>query len=73
MGIVADVKKDDLGLLLVALGTGQTFETPQAWCYVHPSQQPVAARLSRGNLVAARGTVTGLMLNVDVHDCLLMQ
>jgi tRNA_anti-like len=73
VGIVSDVQKDLLGSLYVGLGTGRNFESPEVWCYVRPGQEAFALALPKGTRVAARGTLMGLMINLDVRNCTLAQ
>ncbi|MFP2960480.1 OB-fold protein [Myxococcus sp. 1LA] len=68
-GIVDDVKKDILDSVYITVGTGRRFETPQVQCFVADAHVKKAATLSKGARVGVRGRVQGLMMNVLVHDC----
>ncbi|GEL72986.1 OB-fold protein [Myxococcus virescens] len=68
-GIVDDVKKDIMNSVYITVGTGRQFEIPQVQCYVADDHVNKAANLSKGSRVKVRGRVQGLMMNVLVRDC----
>lgn len=72
-GIVDDVKKDILGSIFVTVGTGKRFEIPRAQCFFSDSHAASVSRLSGGSRITVRGRVEGLMMNVLVKDCILVQ
>ena len=72
-GIVGDVKKDILDDVYITLGTGQMFEIPVVQCFVKKDQVTRAAGLSKGDKVTVRGKVNGLMMNVLVKECDILQ
>ncbi|QQR47758.1 hypothetical protein JKA73_17635 [Myxococcus xanthus] len=68
-GVVDDVKKDIMNSVYITVGTGRRFEIPQVQCFVADNQVGKAANLSKGSRVRVRGRVQGLMMNVLVKDC----
>ncbi len=72
-GIVDDVKKDIMDSVYITVGTGRRFEIPQVQCFVADDQVSKAANLSKGSRVSVRGRVRGLMMNVLVHDCEIVE
>jgi hypothetical protein len=72
-GLVGDVKKDILGSIYVTVGRGALFEFPVVQCFAASGQEAAAAGLSKGNKVTVRGRVSGLMMNVLVKDCSIVQ
>ena len=72
-GIVGDIKKDILGDIYVTVGTGKSFEIPKAQCFFGDSHAAAVSRLSGGARITVRGRVEGLMMNVLVKDCILVQ
>ena len=72
-GIVDDVKKDILDSVYITVGTGRRFEIPQVQCFIADDQVNKAANLSKGSRVSVRGRVQGLMMNVLVHDCEIVE
>jgi len=68
-GVVDDVKKDIMNSVYITVGTGRQFEIPQVQCFVADEHVNKAASLSRGSRVQVRGRVQGLMMNVLVQDC----
>jgi hypothetical protein len=72
-GIVGDIKKDITDTIYVTLGTGEWLQIPQVQCFFPDSKARETARLSSGQHVRMRGTVKGLMMNVLVEDCDIVQ
>ena len=72
-GLVGDVKKDILGSIYVTVGRGALFEFPVVQCFAARGQEAAAANLSKGNRVTVRGRVSGLVMNVLVKDCTIVQ
>lgn len=70
-GTVDDVKKDVLGDIYVAVGTGAQFEIPQVQCFAKGGQADAFAKLNKGQKVTVQGRVDGLMMNVLVRDCVV--
>jgi hypothetical protein len=72
-GLVGDVKKDILGSIYVTVGTGAVFEIPTVQCFFEKDQTEAVSSLSKGNKITVRGRVSGLMMNVLVKKCVLVQ
>lgn len=72
-GKVGDIKKDVLGNIYVTVGSGDEYEIRQVQCFVDDENQATVMNLSPGNQVTVRGRVDGLMLNVMVKDCVIVQ
>jgi hypothetical protein len=68
-GIVGDVKKDILDNPYVIVGTGKDFEIPTVQCSLSTKGVDRAATLHKGDSVTMRGTVSGLMFNVQLKNC----
>jgi aspartyl/asparaginyl-tRNA synthetase len=74
-GAVREVKKDILDHVYVKVGdhertgTQALVEIPAVQCFPKDDQIAKAASLSKGDLVAVRGHVEGLMMNVLIKDC----
>lgn len=62
-----------LGSIYVTLGTGAAFESPTVQCFFEKEHEQVVAALSKGNKVTVNGRVSGLMMNVLVKKCALVQ
>lgn len=69
VGLVGEIKKDILDKPYVTLGTGADFEIPVVQCSLASGQEGAAANLTKGQAIAAKGRVTGLMMNVQLEDC----
>ena len=69
VGMVGDIKKDILDHPYVTVGTGADFEIPMVQCTLKDGQESAAGNLSKGQAVALRGRVSGLMMNVQLDDC----
>jgi hypothetical protein len=69
VGIVGDIKKDIMDTPYVTVGTGADFEIPMVQCSLKGGQEGAAANLSKGQAVALKGRVSGLMMNVQLDDC----
>jgi tRNA(Ile2) C34 agmatinyltransferase TiaS len=70
-GKVDDVKNDILNHPFVTLGTGKQFEIPQIQCSLAESEAGKAANLSKGQDITVVGEVKGLMMNVQVDECMI--
>jgi hypothetical protein len=69
VGLVGQISKDILDHPFVTVGSGAEFEIPVVQCSLASGQEGAAANLSKGQAIAVRGTVTGLMMNVQMEDC----
>jgi hypothetical protein len=72
-GVVDDVKRDVLNTVYVVVGTGKKYEMRQVQCFVDEDNANTVASLTKGRRVTIRGRVKGLMMNVLVEDCELVQ
>lgn len=70
-GKLMAAKKGLGGGMYVTLGTGAAFEIPALQCSLRSSQEERAASLNKGESVTVEGTVSGLMGNVQVGDCII--
>lgn len=70
-GKVDDVKNDILNNPFVTLGTGKQFEIPQIQCSLADSEGGKAANLTKGQDITVIGDVTGLMMNVQMNECVI--
>lgn len=71
-GFVGDVKKDVLGDAYITLGAGGPFEVVMVQCVLNKAQVKKAAALSQGTRVTVRGRVSGMLMNVLVRECELV-
>jgi hypothetical protein len=70
-GSVDLIKKDFLDNMYVTLGTGAIFEIPVIQCHLNKEQEMTAANLTKGQKVTVKGRVDGLMMNVQLKDCVI--
>jgi hypothetical protein len=69
-GKVDDIGKDILDDAYVTVGTGAAFELPTAQCSLG---DPTDAKgLKKGQAITVRGEVRGLMMNVQLGDCVVV-
>lgn len=72
-GRVSDTKRDILNNIFVTLGTGRMFEIPEVQCFFENRWASAAAQLSKGQTITVRGRVDGLMFNVLVKNCEILE
>ncbi len=72
-GLVGDIKKDITNTIYVTVGTGEWLQIPMVQCFFDDSAANVTARLSNGQHVRMKGLVDGLMMNVLVKGCQIVQ
>lgn len=72
-GKVTAIKKDITDNMFVTLGTGREFEIPEVQCTLKDSNASAASNLSKGQTVTVQGEVSGLMMNVLLDDCDIVQ
>ncbi|WP_395854744.1 zinc-ribbon domain-containing protein [Cystobacter fuscus] len=72
-GVVDDVKRDVLNTVYVIVGTGKRYEVRQVQCFLDEDNAQTVASLTKGSRVTIRGRVEGLMMNVLVKDCEIVQ
>lgn len=70
-GKVNNIKNDLAGDPYVTVGTGKQFEIPEVQCSLSKSSAAAAAELSKGAEVTVVGRVSGLMMNVQLKDCVI--
>jgi hypothetical protein len=69
-GAVNEIKKDFTDSTYVELGNGGQFEFETVHCMMRSDQVAAAAGLNKGQMVAMRGRVSGLVVgSVVVDDC----
>lgn len=66
-GTVGDIKKDILDNIYVILKAGSEYDLRDVQCYLN--DESIAASLSKGQMIVIRGTCDGLMMNVQMKDC----
>ncbi|MFY0571471.1 OB-fold protein [Archangium lansingense] len=71
-GVVDDVKRDVLNTVYVVVGTGKRYEVRMLQCFIDEDNANTVASLTKGSRVTIRGRVKGLMMNVLVEDCELV-
>lgn len=69
-GTVGDVKKDIVGNPYVILTPHGGMIFPSAQCTFSDGGQ--AAKLNKGDSIKVRGKIGGLMMNVQVRDCVVV-
>jgi len=72
-GTVDDIKKDIMDSIYVTIGTGAQFEIPQAQCYFDDDFAKKAASLEHGQKITVDCDAAGLMMNVQMKDCSLVE
>lgn len=72
-GVVDDVKRDVLNTVYVVVGTGKRYEARYLQCFLDEEKTKTVASLTKGSRVTIRGRVKGLMMNVLVEDCELVE
>ncbi len=72
-GVIGDVKRDLLNQIYVTVGTGKMFEIPIVQCFFPESAAAKVTTLNKGMRVTVRGNVSGLMANVLVKNCSLVE
>lgn len=72
-GTVGEIKKDILGDIYVIVGTGAAFEFPECQVYFQGDATNKAADLKKGGKVTVKGTVDGLMMNVQIKDAVFVE
>lgn len=70
-GKVDDVKNDIMNNPFVTIGTGKQFEIPQIQCSLADTEAGKAADLAKGQEITVVGEVTGLMMNVQLDECMI--
>jgi hypothetical protein len=72
-GLVNTVKKDITNAIYVTIGTGEWLQIPEVQCFFDDSKAYETSRLTKGQFVRVTGTVDGLMMNVLVKNCSVVQ
>jgi hypothetical protein len=68
-GVLGDIKKDILDNPYVTLGHGRDFEIPEVQCSLASSHEKAAESLRKGQMITVVGSVSGLLMNVQMDDC----
>ena len=72
-GGVTSVKKDILDNIFVTIGTGRQFEIREVQCFFSEEWASKAASLQKGRRITIRGKCDGLMMNVLLKDCEIIE
>jgi hypothetical protein len=72
-GVVVDVKRDVLNQVFVVVGTSRQFDVRLLQCFFDEDHAKKTASLTQGARVTVRGRVDGLVMNVLVKDCEIIQ
>jgi hypothetical protein len=72
-GVVDDVKRDVLNTVYVIVGTGKRYEARAVQCFLDEDNAKTVSSLTKGSRVIIRGRVKGLLMNVLVEDCEIVQ
>lgn len=72
-GKVGTIKKDIINNIYVTLGTGRDFEMPMAQCFFDDKLAYQVSQLSKDDTITVQGRVNGLMMNVLIKECTLVQ
>lgn len=72
-GKVDSVKKDILDDAFVTIGSGKQFEVVQGQCYFDDSEKQALADLERGQTIGVVCKGDGLLMNVQLRECILMR
>lgn len=68
-GVAGALERGTIGGITLTIGTGKTFERPQAHCFFDAAQTKRVKELNKGDRVRVRGKVDGLMMNVILRHC----
>lgn len=72
-GVAGAIERRRIGGITLAIGTGRAFERPQAHCFFNESQTERVKAVNKGDRVRVRGKVDGLLVNVIVKSCELVE
>jgi hypothetical protein len=75
VGVVKEIKKDflDSPYVLVGRNHGSLFEVPQAQCAFDDAATATLAKLKKGTVVGLVCDCDGLLMNVQLTDCKLVE
>lgn len=71
-GVAGALERGTIGGITLTVGTGKPFERPQVHCFFEKSETEKVKALNKGDRVRVRGKVDGLMVNVIVRFCQLV-
>lgn len=71
-GIAGGLQRGTLGGINLTIGTGKTFERPEVTCFFDQRQTEKVKAINKGERVRVKGKVSGLMVNVVVDHCELV-
>jgi len=68
-GIAGALERGTIGGITLPIGTGKPFERPVAHCFFDDAQTKRVKELNKGDKIRVRGKIDGLMMNVIVRFC----
>ena len=73
-GVADDVKKDIWGSPYITVGSGKRFEVRHVQCtFARDADTSEVMNVSKGDSVTIEGKVKGLMMNVLLEECRIVQ
>jgi hypothetical protein len=72
-GFIGDIKKDITDTMYVILQSGGDFELRNVQCFFANNEKQRLVNLSKGQMITVRGRCDGLMMNVVLRDCAIVQ
>ncbi|MBX3226281.1 MAG: hypothetical protein KIT84_43150 [Labilithrix sp.] len=72
-GVAGALERGTIGGITLAIGTGKAFEHPQVHCFFERTQTEKVKALNKGDRVRVRGKVDGLVMNVIIRYCELVE
>lgn len=72
-GIAGALERGTIGGITLPVGTGKAFEHPVAHCFFDQSETEKVKALNKGDRVRVRGKIAGLMMNVIIKSCELVE
>lgn len=71
-GIAGPLERGSIGGITLAIGTGKAFEHPQVHCAFEKNQTEKVKAINKGDKIRVRGKIDGLMVDVIVRFCELV-
>lgn len=72
-GVAGALERGTIGGITLTIATGKAFERPQVHCFFEKSQTDRVKAINKGDRVRVRGKVDGLMMNVVIRYCELVE
>ncbi len=72
-GVAGEIQRGTIGGITLDVGTGKPFEAPKVRCFFDDSQTEKVKALSKGDHVRVRGVVNGLLMDVVVRHCEVLE